>query len=98
ERAERRRASAGPRERAVEDVEHRADDEDAGAEPVEEDRVPRLERNEDGGDDAERDAGRRQRVRRDTGLREARDGPGRELPCSRRIAGLDAAAEPRRGG
>src|SRR5690348_13619318 len=38
ERAERRRLPAGTRERAVEDVEHGADDEDAGAEPVDEDR------------------------------------------------------------
>ena len=46
ERAERRRLPAGARERAVEDVEDRADDEDAGTEPVEEELVALLERDE----------------------------------------------------
>src|SRR5205085_10511333 len=50
---ERRPLAARPRKRAVEDVEHRADDEDAGPEPVEEDLVPVLEEDEDGRGDAE---------------------------------------------
>src|SRR5919199_1833160 len=43
EGAEGRALAARPRECAVEDVEDRADEEDAGAEPVEEDLVPVLE-------------------------------------------------------
>ena len=46
EGAERRRLPAGARERAVEDVEDRADDEDARAEPVEEELVAVLEGDE----------------------------------------------------
>src|SRR5690349_15505359 len=46
EGAERRPLSARPCERAVEDVEHRAHDEDDGAEPVEEDPVPAPEEDE----------------------------------------------------
>ena len=57
ERAERRRLAADAGERAVEDVEQRADDEDPGREPVDEPRVPVLERDEDGGRETERDAG-----------------------------------------
>src|ERR671935_1876269 len=48
EGAERRALAARPRERPVEDVEDRADDEDAGAEPVEEELVPVLEEDEHG--------------------------------------------------
>ena len=46
EGAERRRLPAGARQRAVEDVEDRADDEDARAEPVEEELVAVLERDD----------------------------------------------------
>src|SRR5437588_5045623 len=44
EGAEGRPLPARPRERSVEDVEDRADDEDAGAEPVEEDLVSALKK------------------------------------------------------
>ena len=53
ERPERRRLPADSRERSVEDVEDRADDEDPGREPVDEPRVPVLERDEDGSREAE---------------------------------------------
>ena len=57
ERAERGRLAAHAGECAVEDVEQRADDEDGGGEPVDEQRVrPVLERDEDGG---QRDRARR---------------------------------------
>src|SRR5438270_11307942 len=61
EGAEGRPLPARPRERSVEDVEDRADDEDAGAEPVEEDLVSVLEEDEHGRGDAEADAEGRQR-------------------------------------
>src|SRR5207302_2679099 len=73
ERSKRRRLAAGPGECAVEDVEDRADDEHGGAEPVEEQVVAILEVDEDGRGEAERDAGRRQRVGRDPGAGEADD-------------------------
>src|SRR5919204_5186798 len=63
EGAERRSLAARPGERAVEDVEDRADDEDRGAEPVEEELVAVLEEDEDARGGAERDAGGRQRIR-----------------------------------
>src|SRR3989440_6450990 len=79
---------AGPRERPVEDVEDRADDEDAGGEPVEEDLVPVLEEDEDGRGDAEPDAAGRQRVGRDAGAREAEQGAAGEQAGAVRVAAL----------
>ena len=63
ERAEGRRLAAGAGERAVEDVEDRAGDEDGRAEPEEEQLVVALEEDEHRGDEAERDAADRQGVR-----------------------------------
>ena len=83
EGAERRRLAAGPRQRAVEDVEDGADDEDARAEPVEEELVAVLERDEDGRGEAERDARRGERVRRDARAREAASPSGLRA-CARR--------------
>src|SRR5919199_6449281 len=74
EGAEGRALAARPRERAVEDVEDRADDEDAGAEPVEEDLVPVLEEDEHGRRSAEGDAAGGQGVRRHARAREAQHG------------------------
>ena len=73
ERAERRRLAARAGERAVEDVEQRADDEDDRGEPVEENLVAALEEHEDRRRAAEQDAARRQGVRRDPGAGEAAD-------------------------
>ena len=72
EGAERRRLPADARERPVEDVEDRADDEDGRAEPVEEDLVAILEGDEHRRDEAERDARRGEHVGRDPRPGEAR--------------------------
>src|SRR5919199_1622860 len=90
ERAEGRPLPARPRKRAVEDVEDRADDEDAGAEPVEEDLVPVLEEDEDGGGDAERDAAGRERVGRDACAREAEHRAAGDPASALRVAALQA--------
>src|SRR3989440_11998052 len=82
--------AARPREGPVEDVEDRADDEDAGAEPVEEDLVPVLEEDEDGRGDAEPDAAGRQRVGRDARAREAEHGAAGEPPRAVGVAALQA--------
>src|SRR5581483_1718179 len=96
ERAERGGLATRAGERPVEDVEDRADDEDRRSDPVDEDRVAVLERDEDGCGDAERDAGRGERVRRDACAREARDRAARERACARRVAGLDPTEARRR--
>ncbi len=89
ERAERRRLAAGARERAVEDVEERPDDEDGRRDPVQEDLVAILEQDEQRGGPAQQDAARRQRVRRHAGAREADDRPRREAAGAGRVAVLD---------
>jgi len=71
EGAEHGRLPADPRERAVENVEDRADDEDSGAEPVEKELVPALERDEHCRDETQRDPNRRERVRGDARACEA---------------------------
>src|SRR5205823_5063757 len=96
EGAERRSLAARPGERAVEDVEDRADDEDGGAEPVEEELVPVLEEDEDGGGSAERDARGGQRIRCDARAREAEHRAARELAGALRVAALQARG-PRHG-
>src|SRR3954447_4055285 len=73
ERAEDGRLAPGAGERAVEDVENRAGDEDRRAEPEEQQLVAPLEEDDDGGDEAERDAGHGERVGGDAGAGESRD-------------------------
>src|SRR5947208_1179367 len=90
EGAERRPLPARPRERAVEDVQHRPHDEDAGAEPVEEELVPVLEEDEDRGRDAERDAAGGERVGGDACACEAEHGAAGEPPRAERVAALQA--------
>src|SRR5215470_6177299 len=71
ERAERSRLAAHAGECTVEDVEQRAHDEDEGCEPVDEQRVGAvLERHEDRRQETQRDACRREDVRRDAGARQ----------------------------
>src|SRR6185437_8318718 len=86
EGAEHRRLAAGPRERAVENVEDRADDEDTCAEPVVEELVPVLERDEHRCDETQRDPRRRQGVRGDARAGEAGDRAARKAAGAGRIA------------
>src|SRR4051794_9957172 len=91
ELAKRRGLVALPRERAVEDVEDRADDEEARGEPVEEKLVAVLERDQDRGCRAEQNASRGERIRAHAGARETTDIAGGEPPGSVRVALLDGA-------
>src|SRR6266545_1164584 len=97
EGAERRRLPAGTRERAVEDVEHRADDEHRGGEPVEKELVPTLEGDEHGRRQTEGDPGRRECVRGEPGACEARHRQLREGAGAGRVARLDPAQSRSRG-
>src|SRR5438045_4440761 len=90
ERAERGGLAAYASERAVEDVEQRADDEDAGGEPVDEPCVgPVRERNENGGGEAERDPGGGQHVRRYASSRKPRHRPAGDGAGPGRVPVLD---------
>src|SRR5437763_301519 len=89
-RAERSGLAARPRERPVEDVEDRADDEHGGAHPVEQELVAVLEVDDDGRGEAERDPGRGQRVRRDARACQADDRARRERARADGVALLDA--------
>ena len=70
----------------------RLEQEERRAEPEEEQLVPILEVDEDGGQAAERDPGRRQGVRRDPRPREARDRAGGEAPRAGLVGVLDASS------
>src|SRR5947199_125936 len=71
--------------------EDRADDEDRRAEPVEKELVPALERNEHGRREAERDAGRGERVRRDPRAGKGLDRAARKGAGAGRVPVLDPA-------
>src|SRR5438093_22964 len=71
--------------------EPRGDDEHGRAEPVEEELVAVLERDEHRGNEAERDAGGGERVGRDPGAREAAHRAAGEGARARGVALLDAA-------
>src|SRR5579864_1835445 len=91
ERAERRCPAARPCERTVEDVQHGTDDEDRGTEPVDEELVAILERDDHRSGEAERHARRGQRVRRHPRACELCDRVARERAGAGRVALLDAA-------
>src|SRR5205823_5269760 len=80
--AERRRFVALTGERAVEDVEDRADDEERRRKPVEEELVAVLERDRDRGRGTEEHAPGRQRIRAHTRARETTDIARGEAPGS----------------
>jgi hypothetical protein len=89
ERPEDRALARGARERAVEDVGDRADDEQEPAEPEEELLVPLLEADENRPGHAERDAGEREHVRRQLRLRDAAHRAREDLACGLRVLLLD---------
>jgi hypothetical protein len=91
ELAERRRLVALTGERAVEDVEDRADDEERRTKPVEEELVAVLERDRDRGRSTEQHAPGRQRIRAHTRARETTDIARGEAPGSVGVALLDGA-------
>src|SRR5205085_6593403 len=88
--AERRRLAAESGERPVEDVEDRSDDEELGANPVVEPRVPVLEEDDNRPDETEGDTGRREDVRGDTRARQADHRSRRERSRTGGVALLDA--------
>ena len=92
EGAEGGRFASRARQRAVEDVEDRADDEERRAEPVEEELVPALERDEHCREETQRDPRRREGVRGDARAGETGD----RAACDRAGAGRIAVLHPGR--